>query len=75
MGKLLNLLQDLLLLYVQYGGPGGSERVALSASVSYHIKKFLTIPLILKIITSYFYADVHINTPCKKESVFAPYSQ
>lgn len=62
MGKLLNPLQDLLLLYVQYGGLGGSERAALGASISYHIKKFLTIPLILKIITSYFYADTHIKT-------------
>lgn len=62
MGKLLNLLQDLLLLYVQYGGLGGSKRAALGASISYHIKKFLTIPLIRKIITSYFYAHTHIKT-------------
>lgn len=46
----------------------GQERAALSASISYHIKKFLTIPLILKIITSHFYADTHIKTRVKLRS-------
>lgn len=76
MGKLLNLLQDLLLLYVEYGGPGGSERADLSASISYHIK--------IKVSDHTFNPrhhyilfscrQAHKNTP-KNDWAFTPYSQ
>lgn len=60
-GKLLNLPQDLLLLYVQRGGLGGSQRAVLSGSISSHIQKFLTVPLILKKSLCPIFVGVHIR--------------
>lgn len=57
---LLNPPQDLLLFYARCGGLG-SERAALSATISYYIKKFLTIPVILRIVMQKHIRTLHTD--------------
>lgn len=56
----LNPPQDLLLFYARYGGLG-SEGAVLSATFSYYIKKFLTIPVILRIVMQKHIQTLHAD--------------